>query len=86
MLIISRKSGECFTAGDDIRICVLEISGDKVKIGIEAPKNVKILRSEVAETEKSNIEAVMSEGPENLEILKNNLTIIGMSRGGDKKR
>ncbi len=83
-MIISRKSGESFILGDDIKISVLEIIGDKVKIGIEAPKTVKILRSEVIETEKSNIEAVMSEGPKNLEMLKNNLTVIGIGRGSGK--
>jgi carbon storage regulator len=57
MLVISRKTDETFIINDNITIHILEINGDKVKIGIEAPKDVKIMRSEILETEKINIEA-----------------------------
>lgn len=52
---------------------ILEISGDKVKIGIEAPQSVKILRNEVAETIAANQEAVTAKVPENIEILRSRM-------------
>lgn len=49
MLILTRKSGEEITIGDDIVIKFLEIKGTQVKVGIEAPRNVTIHRQEVYE-------------------------------------
>ncbi|MEA4831973.1 MAG: carbon storage regulator [Oscillospiraceae bacterium] len=80
MLIISRKPGESFTAGDEIKITILEISGDKIKIGIKAPPDIKIMRTEVIETERSNMDAVLSEGMADLEILKDKLREIGIDK------
>lgn len=47
MLILTRKSGESITIGDDIKIQVIEIKGKQVRIGIEAPRNYVIHREEV---------------------------------------
>lgn len=59
MLVLSRKINEKILIGDNIEITIVSVSGDNVRIGIEAPKNVKILRSEVyEEMERQNIEAV----------------------------
>ena len=58
MLIISRKIGESLIIDNEIEIFILDIKNDKIRIGIEAPKSVKILRKELFETEKSNREAV----------------------------
>jgi len=49
MLVLTRKSGEVITVGDDIEITVIAVKGDQVKIGINAPKHVEILRKEVYE-------------------------------------
>lgn len=54
MLILSRKSGETLVINNEIEVKIIEINGDKVKIGIEAPKNVKILRQELRQTMDSN--------------------------------
>lgn len=54
MLILSRKSGETLLINDDIEIKIIDVNGDKVKIGIDAPKNVKILRKELSLTMESN--------------------------------
>lgn len=55
MLVLSRKKGEALLIGDHIEISVLEVSGDVVKIGIKAPKEVSILRSELyASVEEMN--------------------------------
>lgn len=47
MLILTRKLGESINIGDDIKITLLEIHGNQVRIGIEAPKDTKIYREEV---------------------------------------
>lgn len=47
MLALTRKKEESIMIGDKIEIKILEIQGDKVKIGIEAPKNVTIYRKEI---------------------------------------
>ncbi len=58
MLILSRKTGEVIKIGDQIAVHVIEISKGFVKIGIDAPGNVKILREEVYERVRAeNIEA-----------------------------
>ena len=49
MLILSRKINEKIMIGDDISVTIIEIRGDQVKIGIEAPKSVKVFRQEVFE-------------------------------------
>lgn len=47
MLVVSRKKNESIVIGDNITVCIVEILGDKVRMGIDAPKNVKILRNEI---------------------------------------
>lgn len=47
MLVLSRKKGERIYIGDDIFITLIEIRGDKARIGIEAPDNLAIHREEV---------------------------------------
>ncbi len=49
MLVLSRKLFETICIGDDITVTVVEIRGDKVKLGIEAPKEVPVHRREVYE-------------------------------------
>ena len=57
MLVISRKAGESFLIGENIEVFLLESVGDKVKLGIAAPKDVKIIRKELKETEMLNLES-----------------------------
>ncbi|SHI38664.1 carbon storage regulator CsrA [Lutispora thermophila] len=52
MLVLSRKKDEAILIGDDIEIIVTEIAEDKVKIGVRAPKNMKVLRKELLEQVK----------------------------------
>lgn len=55
MLILSRKIDEQIKIGDSITITIIEVRGDQVKIGIEAPKSVKVFREEVfAAIQKEN--------------------------------
>lgn len=57
MLILQRKVGESIIIGDNITITVQSISSDKVKIAIDAPKDVQIIREELKIAEESNREA-----------------------------
>ncbi len=49
MLILSRKSGESLVIGENIKVRILEIKGDSVKIGINAPRETTVHRQEVYE-------------------------------------
>jgi carbon storage regulator len=57
MLIVTRKAGAALVIGDHIRIEILGISGNQVKLGIEAPREIPVLRSEVLDTIRANAEA-----------------------------
>ncbi len=74
MLVITRQPGDSILIGDDIKVMILEVSGDKIKMGIEAPRSVRIMRSEVLDTVKSNLEADQSGGAQALEVLSKKLT------------
>ena len=64
MLVLSRKKGETIMIGNDIEIMVLEVLPEGVKLGINAPKEVGILRKElfvtIAETNKDAISSSLS--------------------------
>lgn len=47
MLILSRKVDEKIKIGNDITLTIIEAHGDMVKVGVEAPKNIKVFRQEV---------------------------------------
>jgi len=70
LLVISRKSGESFDIGDDIEIVILDVVNNKVKIGISAPGDIKIVRKELKETEKANLDSANSVGMLQIEKLK----------------
>ena len=54
MLVLSRKKSEAIRIGEDIKIVVIEIRGDKVRLGIESPKEVPVHRQEVYDAIKRN--------------------------------
>ncbi len=60
MLVLSRKAGESFFVGDDVEITISEIGNDKVKIKIDAPKEIIILRKELKELKAANAEAAVN--------------------------
>jgi carbon storage regulator len=58
MLVLSRRVDERIMIGDQIEISIVDIKGDQVKIGIQAPATVKVYRKEVYEAiQQENIEA-----------------------------
>jgi carbon storage regulator len=48
MLIITRRCGETFEIGNDVKVMVLGVKGNQVRIGIDAPKEIAVHRSEIA--------------------------------------
>jgi len=54
MLVLSRKKKESIVINDDITIVVVEIRGDKVRLGVEAPTEVPVLRREVFDAIRRN--------------------------------
>lgn len=72
MLALARKVNESIIINDDIEITVLEIKGDQIKIGIDAPKSVPVYRKEIyKQIQESNKEAANTASPETLsELIK----------------
>jgi carbon storage regulator len=62
MLVLSRKKNESIVINNDITIVVVEIRGDKVRLGVEAPKEIPVHRREVYDAIKRN-EAVQNGAP-----------------------
>lgn len=60
MLILSRKIDEKIKIGNDITITLIDVHGDQVKIGVEAPRNVKVFRQEVFDAIQSENKAAES--------------------------
>ncbi|MDR0920347.1 MAG: carbon storage regulator [Oscillospiraceae bacterium] len=54
MLILSRKKEESFIINDNIIVKVIDIGGERIKIGITAPRSIKIIRSELQQTIEIN--------------------------------
>jgi carbon storage regulator len=69
MLVLSRKVGETIWIGEDVEIIITEVKGDQVKIGIQAPRSIDVIRGELRQdVSDSNTEAVIK----NLDIFKSN--------------
>ena len=47
MLVLSRKINETILIGDDVKVTLLAVDGEKIKLGIDAPKHIKIFREEL---------------------------------------
>jgi carbon storage regulator len=75
VLVLTRKVEESITIGNNITVSVLEIKGNQIKLGIKAPRDIPVNRTEVFESIiRENIMA--SESPMDLEQLSDNLKTI----------
>ena len=63
MLILSRKINEKIMIGEDISVSIIEIRGDQVRIGVDAPKTVKVFRQEVFDAIKAENRAAAESKP-----------------------
>ncbi|WP_336636187.1 carbon storage regulator CsrA [Lysinibacillus fusiformis] len=72
MLVLSRKKDESIMIGDQIEIKILAVDGEQIKIGIVAPKTVKVHRSEVFEAIQAQNKEALSTSSNFLEQLKKN--------------
>ena len=70
MLIISRKKNEGIIINGDIIVTVADVQGDKVRIGIDAPESIKIMRKELLDTERANKEAAQVSSKPDIRKLK----------------
>ncbi|WP_338449519.1 carbon storage regulator CsrA [Niallia oryzisoli] len=71
MLVLTRKKGQTIRIGDDIEITIVATVNDQVKIGIQAPKNVEILRQELFEEIQAENKAATASVENLLSNLKN---------------
>ena len=63
MLVLSRHRDECIMIGDDVMITVVDIRGDKVRLGIDAPKTIPVHRQEVYDAIKRENKKSSNIGP-----------------------
>ncbi|MDR1099132.1 MAG: carbon storage regulator CsrA [Treponema sp.] len=63
MLILSRKINEKIMIGEDISISIIEVRGDQVRLGVDAPKTVKVFRQEVFDAIKAENKAAAESTP-----------------------
>ncbi|MES0490359.1 MAG: carbon storage regulator CsrA [Leptospirales bacterium] len=65
MLVLSRKVNESIIIGENIEVMVVEVKGDQVKLGINAPKDISLYRGEIFQAiQEENREAALSHLPE----------------------
>ena len=61
MLVLTRKTNQSISLGSNIRVTILDVEGDRVSVGIDAPKEVRIFRSElIDDTLRANRESLQS--------------------------
>lgn len=71
MLVLTRKVGESIQIGEDIELKVISINGDQIKLGIEAPKNIDIHRSEIYHQILKENQNASQLTPNTINLLKN---------------
>jgi carbon storage regulator len=65
MLILSRRPGESLTIGDNITVTVVSINGNQIRLGIDAPRDVRVLRDEIYKAIRDENKAAASTHDQN---------------------
>lgn len=86
MLVINRKTDESIIIGDNIEIIVSEVDNDRVKLCINAPRDVVIMRKELLEAKKINVQAskTLDDKKNNREMMK--ALAEGINKLGEAKK
>lgn len=71
MLVLSRKIGESIMIGEGIEVKVISVDGDQVKLGIEAPRHIKVHRQEIFEAIQAENKAALEVTEQLINQLKN---------------
>ena len=69
MLVVTRKTEESIIIADNIEIVVLEVGKDRVKLGVTAPKDVKIIRNELRKAQDANVDYSKSVSKESIDAM-----------------
>ena len=69
MLVVTRKTEESVIIADNIEITVLEVAKDRVKLGISAPKDIKIIRNELRHAQETNLDSSQAVSKDALDAL-----------------
>jgi carbon storage regulator len=72
VLILTRKKGESIIIGDNIEISIVEVNGDQIKLGINAPRNVEVYRKEIYQVIKDQNSEASKTNINLFELLNNN--------------
>ena len=67
MLVLTRKTNESIMIGDEIEVTVIDIKGDQIKLGVNAPRSLSVHRTEVYHDIKNQNEEAASSVPSSLE-------------------
>lgn len=62
MLVLTRKKGESIIIDDKVEVVILDVSGDQIKLGISAPKEITIMRKEIYQAVKDENKAALLQG------------------------
>ncbi|MCR4781047.1 MAG: carbon storage regulator CsrA [Ruminiclostridium sp.] len=69
MLVVTRKTEESIIINDNIEVTVLEVARDRVKLGISAPKDIKIIRNELRHAQETNVDSSQALSKEAIDAL-----------------
>jgi carbon storage regulator len=84
MLVLSRKPGESIKLGDQIEIIIVAVEGQRVRIGIKAPREVRIMRTEIdAQIGQVNQQAALTPHTVDPELLRQAAAARGRKAGSD---
>ena len=82
MLVLSRRVGESLVIGDNVVVTVLEVRGDMIRIGIDAPREVKVHRSEVFQAIEEANKAAASPAAQSIAAFTSALAAKKPAQGG----